>query len=149
MTAVADLPAADVSPTLVYTWESQCRQHAVKGRPGIAYTRNDAVPVGTAHHTTGDVQIVASVEALLYRNQKGRLVGILYHYPQDITYRGKLLEAAGNVNLYVRPDRRRRGIASALLADAARRWPIDWEQQRYTPAGRATVAAFLAGEVPG
>ncbi|HZM57184.1 MAG TPA: hypothetical protein VFC03_19390 [Acidimicrobiales bacterium] len=44
---------------------------------------------------------------------------------------------------YVAPRRRRRGIGQALIADADRRWGLDFERQRYTPEGRLLASAYL------
>ena len=55
------------------------------------------------------------------------------------------LEQAGNLNLWVHPRRQRRGIGSALLAEADKRWgPIEWHRQKFTPEGRALVETYLA-----
>lgn len=99
-----------------YPWESQVRQYPKAGEPGISYFRGD-----TPH---------GHVDCLLYRNRRGHVVGILNHYPTTTIW-----EKAGNVNVWVHPRRQRRGIGSALVTEAAKRWPINFEQQRYTVAG--------------
>jgi len=48
------------------------------------------------------------------------------------------------VNVLVHPRRQRRGIGSALVREALRRWPeIDPERQTYTPEGAALANAVL------
>jgi GNAT superfamily N-acetyltransferase len=118
-------------PGPVYSWESQAGQYAPSGLPGIGYER---------HYADGfDIGPEAPVDCLLMRDVHGQLVGILNHYPE--TDPGGL-EQAGNVNLWVRPDRRRRGIGSMLMRAAQERWPIRFEQQRYTRDGIAFVTAL-------
>jgi GNAT superfamily N-acetyltransferase len=71
------------------------------------------------------------VDTFLYRNHKGRLIGILYRYRTDSVW-----EKAGNVNIWIRPDRQRRGIGTKLFAAMVKRFGFpNPEQQRYTQAG--------------
>lgn len=130
------LPAEATVPQMEWTFESQAVQFPKVGQPGIRYQRNTVPVARVTHRRTGRIITVPSeapVDVLVYRNRKGHVIGILYHYPHDILP----WERAGNINVVVRADRRRRGIGSQLLAEAARRWPIRWEQQDYTPDGLA------------
>ena len=84
------------------------------------------------------------MDCLLYRDSEGVLSGILNRYD------GKNpLEKLDAVNIWVRPDRQRQGIATALLRDAKRRWPgITAEKQRYTEDGIKLLATLLRrGEI--
>ena len=114
---------------LVYTWESQACQYAPKGEPGIGYELH--------HANEYDAPPGAPVDCLLMRDRRGDLVGILNHYPTTSD-----LEEAGNVNIWVRPDRQKRGIASRLVREAQSRWEINFLQQRYSPAGLKLLASL-------
>jgi ribosomal protein S18 acetylase RimI-like enzyme len=117
---------------MAYTWESQAVQYAPTGQPGLGYER---------HYADGtDTGPEAPVDCLLVRDANGMLVGILNHYPEDDPG-GR--EKAGNVNLWVHPDRRRRGIATLLLTEADARWSVDWRQQRYTEDGLRLLKSRL------
>ena len=115
---------------LVYSWESQARQYAEHGDPGVGYERHYAGP----NDREGEGP---PVDCQLMRDQHGDLVGILNHYPTS-----SVLEEAGNVNVWVRPDRQKRGIASRLVREAQSRWEINFLQQRYSPAGLKLLASL-------
>lgn len=101
------------------SWESQASQYPRTGAPGISYFR-------------GEVTAGFHVDCLLYRDDDGELIGILNHYPTDFPP----YERRGNVNIWVRPDRRRQGIGTQLSLESVRRWePIEAEKVRYTRAG--------------
>lgn len=152
---VTDLPAPSVPGEGLLTWESQERQYANNGPPGITHEehrveigsgpilaldpRDDRVKVARGRYST-------VVDCLLYRSRKGTLVGILNHYRDDCyDVDGTLLERAGNCNVWVHPRRRRRGIGTALVREAVRRWSIDFAQQQYTEGGRALAESVLDG----
>jgi len=121
-------------PGPAYSWESQARQYAERGHPGIGYER---------HYADGrDVGPTNPVDCLLMRDQGGELLGILNHYPEDGYDHGFLIEHAGNVNLWVKPSCQRQGIGTALLAEAEKRWTIDYTQQRYSPSGLALLRSL-------
>jgi len=150
-----ELPEVTVPGEGFLTWESQVRQYPKVGPHGFHYERF-AITIGTGpvlgRDLTGAIRVGkgtyhSEVDCILYRNRKGHLVGVLNHYPNDEhELNGMILERAGNVNVFVRPNRRRRGIGRRLVHEAMRRWPIDWSQQAYTEGGRALVAAVLAEE---
>lgn len=127
---------ATISQESMYDFDSQAKQFHKKGKPGPGYE---------THEVAG-----FPVECWLYRNTKGHLVGILYHYPeggptvpiQRLNMDGEVelvvepIESPGNVNIFVRPDRQRRGIGTRLVEKYERkRGPIDWSKQRLTPQG--------------
>jgi GNAT superfamily N-acetyltransferase len=147
---VTALPAATIPGDGLLTWESQVRQYDKVGPPGLSFEQHEVVTAVLTHKPTGTIieKATAVVDCLLYRNRKGHLVGILNHYNEDAyEWDGTLLESAGNVNVWVRPNRRRRGIGTILATEALRRWPeVDVGQQRYTEAGRALVTKLTGGE---
>lgn len=111
MTFIASIAADEL-----LSWESQVCQYPTKGRPGISYFPGQT-PLGI-------------VDCLLMRDLAGDVVGILNHYGFDSVW-----ERTGNVNVWVRPDRQRKGIGRLLVAEANQRWPINLDQQRFTPDG--------------
>lgn len=132
-------------PHLSWTWQSQVRQYPKVGTPGLRYELNHVTVAEVEHRASGAKLAIGSeqpVDTLVVRNRKGHVVGLLWHYPVDLPP----WEAAGNVNLVVRPDRRGRGIGRQLLTEAIARWPINWAQQDFTPEGLAMVRAVLATE---
>ncbi len=117
----------------MYSWHSQAAQYPPTGPPGISYFR-------------GELSNELFVDCLLYRDETGALVGILNHYPTAIPPH----ERAGANNIWVRPDRRRQGIGSALGSEASLRWssvPTDGfpnvDEMRMTQAGAQLVEAYL------
>jgi uncharacterized protein YndB with AHSA1/START domain len=93
-----------------FAWESQAAQYPRTGPPGISYFR--------AELPNNSDKLSLFVHCLLYRDETGELVGILNHYPTDLPP----LQREGDRNVWVRPDRRRQGIGSALLTEAMLRW---------------------------
>jgi RNA:NAD 2'-phosphotransferase (TPT1/KptA family) len=104
-----------------FGFASQVGQFPAKGKPGIGYFKGK-VPGG-------------HVDALLHRDPKGKLVGVLYHYPQDLPP----YEQKGNINVLVDPAHQRQGIASGLLREADKRWDINLQQQSWTSEGKAFI----------
>jgi GNAT superfamily N-acetyltransferase len=122
---------------MALAWDSQAQQYARAGASGIRYERHQ-IPKAWPPHAVS--------ECLLYYDDKGVLRGILNYFPITASVplgNGWVAEErAGSVNVWVDPARQRRGIASTLLADAVRRWKIDFERQEYTAEGAALVNAF-------
>lgn len=134
-----ELPPADaVLAEHIHSWDSQVRQYPRHGEPGITLNTYTFTP--EADPQEGPECWGKQVWTLLYRNRKGRVVGIANYYPQDLP-----LERAGNLNVWVHPRRQRRGIGTKLITEADRRWGLNALQQRYTPAGRALVSKYLDG----
>lgn len=122
------LPDATVDPKTMPSFGDLARQFDSKGFPGI--TASVEQPADFPGVT---------VDALQYRALNGELVGILIHYGETVPG----LERAGNVNIWVRKDHQRKGIATSLVRRALRRWPdIDVMQQNYIPSGRAVVSGI-------
>jgi GNAT superfamily N-acetyltransferase len=113
MTFTASIPSY-----ALYTWDSQACQYPTFGEPGISYFAG--------------VTDLGTVDCLLYRNERGVVVGILNYYDFDSPW-----EVRGNVNVWVRRNAQGRGIGTALIEEAHRRWTIDLDQQRFTPEGAA------------
>lgn len=111
-------------PGVAFSWESQYEQYPKRSSPGIKYF--------AGHMEQG------TVDCLLYYDDNGRLRGILNHYP--FTYLP--YEVEGNVNIWVDPKYQRRGVATALLTEAMKRWEFRPQQQSYTEAGEAFIRAF-------
>jgi len=69
---------------------------------------------------------------LLWRLRTGKVVGVLK------------LDPHGGFMVHVDPHHRRKGIASRLLDEALRHWPLDVAGERYTPDGAAWISAWRA-----
>lgn len=130
------LPSVDELPPAATvfmqdTWATMVRQVRQAGAPGVTYERH-----------TDERWPQERVDCLVYRNRKGDPIGILCRYGDMPPF-----EKAGNVNIWTRPDRAGRGIATKLLTDALRRWDdIDLRDQGYTHDGLSFVRRFLGGE---
>lgn len=126
-----------------YSWDSQVRQYAKYGQAGIGFEQH-MVNCTTGEEVFDIAPVLAGpditvIDCLLHRDADGRLDGILNHYD------GKNpLEDKDAVNVWVRPDSQRQGIATLLVQEARRRWPtVTLEKQRYTPEGVRWLQGFL------
>lgn len=111
----------------LFSWQSQVCQYPYVGEPGITYME-------------GPTQ-EGIVDCLLYRNDKGHIVGILNHFPWDGHW-----EKRGNCNIWVHRKWQRQGIGRALWEEAVRRWGCKLEGQRFTTAGAAFANALSREE---
>ncbi|HET6963743.1 MAG TPA: GNAT family N-acetyltransferase [Acidimicrobiales bacterium] len=110
-----------VDEASVYSWESQVSQYPATGPAG-----------------TGAMRVTFQggtwVNCILHRGDDGGLLGILNHYPVDIPP----YERANSLNVWVRPDHRGRGIATAMvLAALEHGWAVDLEEVAVTGPGLA------------
>ena len=120
-----------------FSWESQACQYAKYGSPGLTLEQH-AVNAKAEEVAVGDPDTEMLIDCLLMRDVDGFLIGILNHYTGENEY-----EKTGNVNVWVRPDRQRRGVATRLLREAFDRWQVDWRTQRYTEDGLAMLKKLL------
>ena len=76
------------------------------------------------------------VDALLYKNKYGEIIGILNHYPFNF----EPYEKKGNINVMVAPQEQGKGIGLKLIKEALKRYPdIDLYQQQWTPQGQSLL----------
>jgi curved DNA-binding protein CbpA/8-oxo-dGTP pyrophosphatase MutT (NUDIX family)/predicted ABC-type ATPase len=111
-----------------WPFKGQAEQFDKKGPPGFSYFKGEGNGLRPGQW----------VDCLLWRDEKGILKGIVYHYPQDLP-----LEKKGNVNIFISPDSKRKGIASTLLAEAMKLYDVNLRQQRYSTEGAAFVNNFV------
>jgi GNAT superfamily N-acetyltransferase len=115
--AVANFPAF---------WQSQVKQYPAKGEAGISYFKGE---MGKKW-----------VDCLLYRDDFGKLLGALNHYPFDFPP----YEKKGNINIMVDPKEQGKGIGQKLFAEAVKRWDdIDFHKQEWTPGGKHLLDTYL------
>ena len=126
------VPDPMIVATGVYSWESQAAQFDRLGEPGLEWR---------VEHSMS-----RPINCYLVRGEDGRLEGIGYHYPVDMG----VLEKAGNVNIWVRPDRQRQGIATNLLHFIETHLgSVNFSQQRYSVAGARLVNKYLDSQREG
>lgn len=112
----------------IFDWDIQVAQYA------------NVKPTGPGIHYFRPVFDMGPVDCLLMYNADLVIVGIMNFFPEDLPP----YERAGNFTIMVRPDRQRRGIATALMDEARRRWLINFDQQDYSPAGAAFATRYVA-----
>jgi ribosomal protein S18 acetylase RimI-like enzyme len=112
-----------------FSWESQARQYAFRAEPGMHWER----------HSLGRLGDMTQIDCLLARDDDGLTIGILNYYLDS----NNALEKKGNVNIWVRPDRQRQGLGTAMLREAQKRYNIDFDQQRYTQDGMAMIRRLV------
>lgn len=128
------LPPVTVSHTR--PWAYEVSLYAATGAPGINH-----------EEYTVSIQLLPDsirgrlCAALLHRDPSGDLRGILNFFPDGDP--GK--QAPGSFIVVVDPGYRGQGIGKGLLAEADRRWSLNFDEQNYTIEGRALAAAFLRG----
>jgi GNAT superfamily N-acetyltransferase len=75
------------------------------------------------------------IEILEYRDRDGWLRGV-------VSWEG---ESVHHLFIMVDPECRRQGIATKLMREAVKRWPIDFQKQSYTRDGAKFFRKFLLG----
>lgn len=128
---------ATMPPSL--PWGSQVVQYAhaePPAEPGITYYAGD---MSDAYPGTPPVDCLLSWDHTA-SGTRLMIVGILNHYPADYPP----WERKGRVNVWIRPSHKRRGIGTALVREAASRWDIDPDRQRYTAEGAAFAERLAA-----
>lgn len=123
-----------IHPEMVaFSFESQVKQYPLEGEP-------NTIELYLGVQEGFDVPI----NCLLFRDEVGEVRGILNHYPIDYPP----FERAGNVNVFVDPTFRRRGVAIRLIQEAEDRFgPLDLEQQRLTREGYELVKSIIRRHV--
>lgn len=106
-----------IQETGVFAWEYQAGQYPMQGK-GIQYCR-------------ANIDDARWVDCLLYYGDDLTLQGILNFY----SFNFPPFQKKGSVNIQVRKDIRRQGIASTLMNDAMKRFEINLMEQDYTPSG--------------
>ena len=129
----------DKNPTFfepVYSFESQECQYPKTGVPGISYFKcEDASLIAKGWH----------IDALLYRDKDGKILGILNHYPQNMPaeYPNGPSERKGYINIFVNPKTKKSGIGTALVHEAIRRYDVDLNRLRWSSEGAPFINAFV------
>ena len=118
-------PTVSIPDFAMLSWESQVSQYPPFGEPGISYYK-------------GVLDADLYVDCLLWRDDNGILRGILNHYPIKTEW-----EKVGNANIWVHPGWQGKGIGSALMDEAMKRYNLNLKQQRYSEAGARFIERYL------
>lgn len=108
----------------VFAWEHQVGQYPKQGK-GIQYFR-------------AKISDNRWVDCLLYYGDDSTLHGILNFYPFNFPP----FQKKGSVNIQVRKDKRRQGVASALMNEAMKRFDINLMKQDYSPLGKKFIKNY-------
>lgn len=106
-------------------WQVIATKFAQKGMPGITYLKAEYSPEQW-------------IETFVYRDECGNLLGIIDYFPVDTIPH----EKKGNVNIFVHPEHRGKGVGLALLKKGDERWDIDFDKQQYTYSGLKLVKSY-------
>ena len=108
-----------------FKWQNQAKQYPLFGE-GIQYYK-----------------VIMNynkwVDCLLYYGADNKLEGILNYYPFDFPP----YEKKGNVNIQVKPEKRRQGVASRMLYEGILKFKIDLRKQDYTALGKMFIKNYL------
>jgi GNAT superfamily N-acetyltransferase len=126
----------EFTPTMrgdeLLSWESQVCQYPYKGEPGVSYFAGVVEDVGTVH-------------CLLYRDDKGHVIGILNYF--DFV---SVWQKPGDVNIWIHKRHQGEGVGKALWTEAVRRWNVKLQNQtKMTPAGAAFAEAMMREGING
>lgn len=120
---------ATITDNIVFQWEKQAEQYPRHGS-GITYFK-------------GFYKDGKWVDCLLFYGEDNELQGILNYYP----FERPPFQKRGSVNIQVRSDKRRNGIATALLDEAIGRFQINLKRQEYTPAGGRFIKKYMRSSI--
>lgn len=120
----------------IYSFQSQVVQYPQNGPPGISYFRG-ASPWMEEQGKW--------VDCLLFRDDNGRIRGILNHYPFELTdpEDSSVTEKKGNINIFIDPLYKNKQVGTKLLDEAITRYDVDLNQQTYSAEGAAFVNAYV------
>jgi len=111
-----------------WQWAAQVQQYPEIGEPGMSYSVesfSDDFPGCVA-------------DCLVYRNEQGRAVAVLNHYPQDVGP-----EKKGNICFFVDPKMQGKGLGKMMVLEAMKRFDIKLENQEWTPSGFRVLRSIL------
>lgn len=120
----------------IYSFQSQVVQYPQNGPSGISYFRG-ASPWMEEQGKW--------VDALLFRDDNGRIRGILNHYPFELIdpENPSIREKQGNINIFIDPLYKNKQVGTKLLNEAMTRYDVDLNQQDYSTEGAAFINAFV------
>lgn len=120
----------------IYSFQSQVVQYPQNGPSGISYFRG-ASPWMEEQGKW--------VDALLFRDDNGRVRGILNHYPFDLIdpENPSVREERGNINIFIDPLYKNKRVGTALLDEAISRYDVDLNKQNYSTEGAAFINAYV------
>ena len=116
----------------VWPFRSQAKQYPDDGPPGISYFK-------------GVVDDSTWVDCLLYRDDSGKVIGILNHYPFALVDPDdpRIVERRGNINIFIDPKHQGKGIATKLVDEAVSRYNVDLRRQRYSEEGANFINRYI------
>lgn len=120
----------------IYSFESQVGQYPQNGPQGISYFRG----ADDWMEEQGKW-----VDCLLFRDENGRIRGILNHYPFELISPedARVTEKSGNINIFIDPFYKNKQVGTKLLDEARRRYDIDLNKQTYSTEGAAFINAYV------
>ena len=120
----------------IYSFESQVAQYPQNGPQGISYFRG----ADDWMEEQGKW-----VDCLLFRDENGRIRGILNHYPFELISPedARVTEKPGNINIFIDPFYKNKQVGTKLLDEARRRYDIDLNKQTYSTEGAAFINAYV------
>lgn len=116
----------------VWPFPYQAKQYPKDGPPGISYFK------GVVNESTW-------VDCLLYRDDSGKLIGILNHYPFALVDPDdpRIVERRGNINIFIDPKHKGKGIGTKLVDEAVSRYNVDLRRQRYSEEGADFINNYI------
>lgn len=116
----------------VWPFAYQAKQYPKDGPPGISYFK-------------GVVDESTWVDCLLYRDDSGKLIGILNHYPFALVDPDdpRIKEKRGNFNIFIDPKHKGKGVGTKLVDEAVSRYNVDLRRQRYSEEGANFINNYI------